>query len=185
MRINKIPYKHLEFFFFKCRNLDQKREWTLQLKRVILENYNATIPAHARQLVMELGQAKSNGKSWSCCHKIKNYFTFSLGNLVPLTFITDKHIFILYTLYLRFIKLYIRWRSGLRRHFHSDLSASDWRGGGKKVHHAPEYLERRKDRRRASETGLNARLRIRRSSRARKSKEEVCEALKFQFAFST
>ena len=36
--------------------MEQKREWSLQLKRVILENYSAAIPAHARQLVMELGQ---------------------------------------------------------------------------------------------------------------------------------
>ncbi|CAH1388789.1 unnamed protein product [Nezara viridula] len=38
----------------------QKREWTLQLKRVILENYNAVIPSHARQLVMELGQNRTD-----------------------------------------------------------------------------------------------------------------------------
>lgn len=45
----------------QARNLEQKREWTLQLKRVILENYSANIPAHARQLVMELGQSKPEG----------------------------------------------------------------------------------------------------------------------------
>ena len=49
-------------FYFQCKNIDQKREWTSQLKRVILENYSANIPPHARQLVMELGQAKSSGK---------------------------------------------------------------------------------------------------------------------------
>ncbi|PSN53565.1 hypothetical protein C0J52_09180 [Blattella germanica] len=43
-----------------ARNLEQKREWTLQLKRVILENYNAVIPSHARQLVMELGQNRTD-----------------------------------------------------------------------------------------------------------------------------
>lgn len=32
--------------------------------QVILENYNAVIPSHARQLVMELGQNKTDGK-WS------------------------------------------------------------------------------------------------------------------------
>ncbi|CAG2064447.1 unnamed protein product, partial [Timema podura] len=46
----------------QARNLEQKREWTLQLKRVILENYNAVIPSHARQLVMELGQNRTDGK---------------------------------------------------------------------------------------------------------------------------
>ena len=35
--------------------MEQKREWTLQLKRVILENYDAVIPHHARQLVLQLG----------------------------------------------------------------------------------------------------------------------------------
>lgn len=42
--------------------MEQKREWTLQLKRVILENYSAVIPSHARQLVMELGQNVTNGQ---------------------------------------------------------------------------------------------------------------------------
>ncbi|CAD1468489.1 unnamed protein product, partial [Heterotrigona itama] len=42
-----------------ARNLEQKREWTLQIKRVILENYNAVIPSHARQLVLQLGQTQS------------------------------------------------------------------------------------------------------------------------------
>lgn len=36
--------------------MEQKREWTLQIKRVMLENYNAVIPIHARQLVLQLGQ---------------------------------------------------------------------------------------------------------------------------------
>ena len=36
--------------------MEQKREWALQLKRVILENYDAVIPHHARQLVLQLGQ---------------------------------------------------------------------------------------------------------------------------------
>jgi len=49
-------------FHFQARNLEQKREWTLQLKRVILENYNAVIPSHARQLVMELGQNRTDGE---------------------------------------------------------------------------------------------------------------------------
>ena len=42
----------------QARNLEQKREWTLQLKRVILENYDAVIPHHARQLVLQLGQER-------------------------------------------------------------------------------------------------------------------------------
>lgn len=53
-------------FVFQARNLEQKREWTLQIKRVILENYNAVIPSHARQLVLQLGQTQQEGKSDSC-----------------------------------------------------------------------------------------------------------------------
>jgi pleckstrin homology domain-containing family G member 1/2/3 len=41
--------------------LEQKREWSQQLKRVILENYSAVIPSHARQLVMQLGQGRTEG----------------------------------------------------------------------------------------------------------------------------
>lgn len=40
----------------KARSPQHKREWTLQIKRVILENYSAVIPSHARQLVLQLGQ---------------------------------------------------------------------------------------------------------------------------------
>ncbi|XP_066148186.1 uncharacterized protein [Euwallacea fornicatus] len=40
----------------RARSPHHKREWTLQIKRVILENYSAVIPNHARQLVMQLGQ---------------------------------------------------------------------------------------------------------------------------------
>merc|ERR1712106_8945 len=69
MLIESVPGEPLSFhiipfdnprlqYTLEARNLDQKREWTLQLKRVILENYSATIPEHARQLVMTLGQNK-------------------------------------------------------------------------------------------------------------------------------
>lgn len=44
----------------QARSPRHKREWTLLLKRVILENYNAVIPSHARQIVMELGQNKTD-----------------------------------------------------------------------------------------------------------------------------
>lgn len=57
----------------QARNLEQKREWTLQIKSVILENYNAVIPSHARQLVLQLGQRQSEGNE----NKTSIYF-FSL-----------------------------------------------------------------------------------------------------------
>lgn len=48
----------------RARSPHHKREWTLQIKRVILENYSAVIPNHARQLVMQLGQeVHDNGKT--------------------------------------------------------------------------------------------------------------------------
>lgn len=47
----------------RARSPQHKREWTLQIKRVILENYSAVIPNHARQLVMQLGQdVPDNGR---------------------------------------------------------------------------------------------------------------------------
>ncbi|KAG8272206.1 Pleckstrin y domain-containing G member 1 [Homalodisca vitripennis] len=73
MLIESVPGEPLSFhvipfdnprlqYTLQARNLEQKREWTLQLKRVILENYNAVIPSHARQLVMQLGQNRTDGK---------------------------------------------------------------------------------------------------------------------------
>lgn len=72
MLIESVPGEPLSFhvipfdnpkhqYTLQAKNLEQKREWTLQLKRVILENYDAVIPSHARQLVMELGQNGSHG----------------------------------------------------------------------------------------------------------------------------
>ena len=46
----------------QARNREHKHEWTQQLKRLILENYSAEIPPHARQLVMEPGKAKQDGE---------------------------------------------------------------------------------------------------------------------------
>ena len=68
MLIESVPGEPLSFhvipfnnprlqYTLEARNLEQKREWTLQLKRVILENYDAVIPHHARQLVLQLGHA--------------------------------------------------------------------------------------------------------------------------------
>ncbi|XP_029167084.1 uncharacterized protein LOC114937670 [Nylanderia fulva] len=54
-----IPFDNPRLqYTLQARNLEQKREWTLQIKRVILENYNAVIPSHARQLVLQLGQTQ-------------------------------------------------------------------------------------------------------------------------------
>ncbi|XP_076396774.1 guanine nucleotide exchange factor in mesoderm isoform X2 [Megachile rotundata] len=69
MLIESIPGEPLSFhvipfdnprlqYTLQARNLEQKREWTLQIKRVMLENYNAEIPMHARQLVLQLGQTQ-------------------------------------------------------------------------------------------------------------------------------
>ncbi|GIY84730.1 pleckstrin homology domain-containing family G member 1 [Caerostris extrusa] len=64
-----IPFDNPRFqYTFQARNIEQKREWCLQLKRVILENYNAVIPSHARQLVMELGQSKQGDSALEKSH---------------------------------------------------------------------------------------------------------------------
>ncbi|XP_074028114.1 guanine nucleotide exchange factor in mesoderm isoform X3 [Leptinotarsa decemlineata] len=54
----------------KARSPQHKRDWTLQIKQVILENYSAVIPKHARQLVLQLGQDLNenedvNNDKWS------------------------------------------------------------------------------------------------------------------------
>ncbi|XP_051154937.1 uncharacterized protein LOC127277673 isoform X2 [Leptopilina boulardi] len=55
-----IPFDNPRLqYTLQARNLEQKREWTLQIKSVILENYNAVIPSHARQLVLQIGQRQS------------------------------------------------------------------------------------------------------------------------------
>ncbi|KAF0288365.1 Pleckstrin y domain-containing family G member 1 [Amphibalanus amphitrite] len=48
-------------YTLQARSMEQKRDWALQLKRAILESYNAVIPFHARELVMQLGQDKAGG----------------------------------------------------------------------------------------------------------------------------
>ncbi|XP_044270436.1 pleckstrin homology domain-containing family G member 1 isoform X2 [Tribolium madens] len=57
----------------RARSPQNKREWTLQIKRVILENYSAVIPNHARQLVMQLGQdvqeTEDTTEKWSPLNK--------------------------------------------------------------------------------------------------------------------
>ncbi|XP_034230828.1 uncharacterized protein LOC117639357 isoform X2 [Thrips palmi] len=71
MLIESVPGEPLSFhvipfdnprmqYTLQARTLEQKREWSMQLKRVILENYHAVIPSHARQLVMELGQNRAD-----------------------------------------------------------------------------------------------------------------------------
>ncbi|XP_037086287.1 pleckstrin homology domain-containing family G member 1-like, partial [Pollicipes pollicipes] len=49
-------------YTLQARSLEQKRDWALQLKRAILESFNAVIPFHARELVMQLGQDRAAGE---------------------------------------------------------------------------------------------------------------------------
>ncbi|KAK2709568.1 hypothetical protein QYM36_013293 [Artemia franciscana] len=69
MLVESVPGEPLSFhvipfdnpktqFTLEARCLDQKRDWALQIKRVILENYQAVIPTHAKQILMEIGQAQ-------------------------------------------------------------------------------------------------------------------------------
>lgn len=61
-------------YTLRARSTQHKREWTLQIKRVILENYNAVIPNHARQLVMQLGQdmPECTGKIYNIHNNTRN-----------------------------------------------------------------------------------------------------------------
>ena len=47
---------------FQAKNLEQKRQWCLELKHLILENYNAVIPDKAKELVMTLGKSRDEQK---------------------------------------------------------------------------------------------------------------------------
>ncbi|XP_026671581.1 uncharacterized protein LOC108627004 isoform X2 [Ceratina calcarata] len=59
LSFNVIPFDNPRLqYTLQARNLEQKREWTFQIKRVMLENYHAVIPSHARQLVLQLGQTQ-------------------------------------------------------------------------------------------------------------------------------
>ncbi|XP_032666781.1 uncharacterized protein LOC116842136 isoform X2 [Odontomachus brunneus] len=84
MLIESIPGEPLSFhvipfdnprlqYTLQARNLEQKREWTLQIKRVILENYNAVIPSHARQLVLQLGQTQQEDDALADKSSAKKY----------------------------------------------------------------------------------------------------------------
>jgi len=68
-------------FVFQARNLEQKKEWTLQIKRVILENYNAVIPSHARQLVLQLGQTQQEGMNDNLTHS-ESFFNHHIKSII-------------------------------------------------------------------------------------------------------
>ncbi|XP_074593327.1 uncharacterized protein LOC141849056 isoform X3 [Brevipalpus obovatus] len=82
-------------YTFLSRNIDQKREWCLHLKRLMMDSFAAPIPSTAKKIVLGLGQSLSlsSSESSSKCH-----------------------------------------------------------GSGRKALSAPEYLERRKQERRKSDT---------------------------------
>lgn len=64
-----IPFNNPKIqYTFQAKNLDQKREWCLLLKNVILESYQA-IPSHAKQIVLGLGQ-KTSGLNTENKHKV-------------------------------------------------------------------------------------------------------------------
>ena len=57
-----IPFNNPKIqYTFQAKSLDQKREWCLLLKNVILESYHQQIPTHAKQIVLGLGQKASQG----------------------------------------------------------------------------------------------------------------------------
>lgn len=46
------------FSLLQSRNLDQKRRWCQEIKRLILESYKGKIPEKVKSLVMQLGKSK-------------------------------------------------------------------------------------------------------------------------------
>ena len=42
----------------QCRNMEQKKRWCGELKRLILESYSTAIPDKVKELVMTLGKSK-------------------------------------------------------------------------------------------------------------------------------
>ena len=74
MLIESIPKEPLSFhvipfdnpkmqYTLQAKSLEQKRYWCLEIKHLILENYNAVIPAKAKELVMMLGKSKEEGET--------------------------------------------------------------------------------------------------------------------------
>ncbi|XP_063995823.1 uncharacterized protein LOC135173120 isoform X2 [Diachasmimorpha longicaudata] len=71
-----IPFDNPRLqYTLQARNLEHKREWTLQIKRVMLENYNAVIPIHARQLVLQLGQSHHDDEATTEKISMKKLYT--------------------------------------------------------------------------------------------------------------
>ena len=54
----KPTHQHHALSLFQARSLEQKRTWCYEVKRLMLENYNAIIPDKAKELVMKLGKSK-------------------------------------------------------------------------------------------------------------------------------
>ena len=42
----------------QCRNMEQKKRWCVELKRLILESYSTAIPDKVKELVVTLGKSK-------------------------------------------------------------------------------------------------------------------------------
>lgn len=54
-------YQLNNYFISQARNLDQKRKWCQEIKRLILESYKEKIPEKVKGLVMQLGKSKQEG----------------------------------------------------------------------------------------------------------------------------
>lgn len=101
-------------------------------------------------------------------------FFFSIFFKIIIIIITWKRFYLV-------VSTHCTWTDGLDSNgvnLPTDVLMSEVRSSGRRAHHAPEYLEKRKvdrERRRSSEGGLNTKLRLRRPSRTRKEKEEVSQ----------
>lgn len=47
--------------YFQARNLEQKRKWCQEIKRLIIESFKGKIPEKVKGLVMQLGKSQEEG----------------------------------------------------------------------------------------------------------------------------
>ncbi|XP_074657929.1 uncharacterized protein LOC141910927 isoform X2 [Tubulanus polymorphus] len=110
MLIESIPKEPLSFhvipfnnpknqYTLQAKTLDQKRRWCQEIKRLILENYNAIIPDKAKKLVMMLGDIDGDNRNMENIdpskhrqHNAPEYLDKRKGRRKSGTFIPDFHI---------------------------------------------------------------------------------------------
>ena len=63
LEVRKTELIFFIYFLFQARNMEQKRRWCQEMKRLILESYKGKIPDNVKSLVMQLGRNHDDGMS--------------------------------------------------------------------------------------------------------------------------